>query len=80
MIMYYDDDNSGALNFLLGMLVGAAAGAAAALLMAPQSGKRTRRQLKKAVYTARDSAGERWGDLTDDVRTAVEAGRKKIRV
>jgi hypothetical protein len=78
--MYYDDDNGGALNFLLGMLLGAAAGAAVALLAAPQSGKRTRRQLKKAVYSARDNAGERWGDLSDEVRSAVEAGRKRIRV
>jgi gas vesicle protein len=77
--MYYDEDN-GALNFFLGMVLGAAIGAGAALLLAPQSGKRTRRQLMKAVSTARESAGERWGDLTDEVRSAVEAGRKKIRV
>lgn len=77
--MYYDEDG-GAINFLLGLLVGAAAGAAVALLVAPQSGKRTRRQLKKAVSVARDSASERLGDLSDDVRTAVEAGRKRLRV
>jgi len=78
--MYYDEESSGALNFLLGMMVGAATGAAIALLIAPQSGKRTRRQLRRAVVTARDGAGERWGDLTDEVRSAVEAGRRKIRV
>jgi gas vesicle protein len=77
--MYYDDEG-GAVNFLLGLLVGAAAGAAVALLVAPQSGKRTRRQLLKAVSTARESATDRLGDLSDDVRTAVEAGRKRIRV
>jgi gas vesicle protein len=77
--MYYDEEGS-AVNFLLGLLVGAAAGAAVALLVAPQSGKRTRRQLFKAVSSARDNATERLGDLSDDVRTAVEAGRKRIRV
>jgi len=77
--MYYDEDG-GAINFLLGLLVGAAAGAAVALLVAPQSGKRTRRQLLKAVSVAREGASERLGDLSDDVRTAVEAGRKRLRV
>jgi len=77
--MYYDEDG-GAINFLLGLLVGAAAGAAVALLVAPQSGKRTRRQLMKAVSAARDTASERLGDLSDDVRTAVEVGRKRLRV
>jgi gas vesicle protein len=77
--MYYDEE-SGAINFVAGVLVGAVLGATVALLAAPQSGKRTRRQLKKAVYSARDNAGERWGDLSDEVRSAVEAGRKRIRV
>jgi gas vesicle protein len=77
--MYYDEEN-GTINFFLGMLLGAAVGASVALLMAPQSGKRTRRQLMKAVSTARESAGARFGELTDDVRSAVEAGRKRIRV
>jgi gas vesicle protein len=77
--MYYDEEG-GAINFVLGFLVGAATGAAVALLIAPQSGKRTRRQLKKVVATARDTAGTRMGDLTDDVRSALEAGRKRIRV
>jgi len=77
--MYYEDKD-GALNFFVGVLVGGVIGAAVALLVAPQSGKRTRRQLMKAASTARDSAGERWEDLTDDMRSAVEAGRKRIRV
>ncbi len=77
--MYYEEEN-GALNFLMGVLVGAALGAGVALLMAPQSGKRTRRQLMKGISSARESAGQRFGDLADDVRSAVEAGRKKIRV
>jgi len=78
--MYYDEENGGAINFFMGMLLGAAVGAGVALLLAPQSGKRTRRQLRKVVTTAKGSAGERIGDIADDVRTAVEAGRKRIRV
>jgi len=77
--MYYDDEN-GALNFFLGMLLGAAVGAGVALLIAPQSGKRTRRQLMKGLHSARSTAGHRLGELTDEVRSAVEAGRKRVRV
>jgi len=77
--MYYEEKD-GALNFFVGVLVGGVIGAGVALLIAPQSGKRTRRQLMKAVTTARDSAGERIEDLADDVRSAVDAGRKRVRV
>jgi gas vesicle protein len=77
--MYYEEKD-GALNFLVGVLVGSAIGAGVALLIAPQSGKRTRRQLVKAVNTARTDAGDRWEEITDEVRGAVEAGRKRIRV
>jgi len=51
-----------------------------ALLTAPQSGRKTRRRLLKAVSTARDSASGRFDDLADDVRSAVETGRKRIRL
>jgi gas vesicle protein len=60
--------------------MGAVLGATIALLAAPQSGKRTRRKLLKAVSTAKGTAGGRWDDLTDDVRSAVQAGRKRVRL
>ena len=65
--MYYDDE-SRAVNFFAGMVLGAVIGASLALLTAPQSGKRTRRRLLRAVGTARDSAGARWRDLADDMQ------------
>jgi gas vesicle protein len=77
--MYYEDD-SGALNFVAGLLLGAAAGASLALLMAPQSGRKTRKRLIRAVSTARDTAGDHWEDLTEEVQGAVRAGRKRIRL
>jgi gas vesicle protein len=55
-------------------------GAGVALLVAPQSGKRTRRQLVKAVNEARSDAGDRFEGIADEVRGAVEAGRKRIRI
>jgi gas vesicle protein len=72
----YDDEDSGAVNFIAGMLLGAVIGVSLALLTAPQSGKRTRKRLVRAVSTARDAAGDRWEDLADQ----VERGRKRIRL
>lgn len=74
--MYYDDD-SGAINFIAGAFLGAVLGVTLTLLTAPQSGKRTRRRLVRAVSTARTAAGDRWEDLADQVQ---RAGRKRIRL
>ena len=77
--MYYEDE-SGALNFVAGMLIGAVLGASIALLAAPNTGKKTRRRLIKAVSGVADGATERFDDITGDVRSAVRAGRKRVRL
>jgi gas vesicle protein len=77
--MYYDEE-SRALSFFAGMLLGVVVGASVALLAAPQPGKKTRRQLAKAVGNARGTAEDQWEELADDVRSAVKAGRKRIRL
>lgn len=77
--MYYDDD-SGALAFLSGIMLGAVLGASVALLAAPQSGRKTRKRLGRVVSTARDTAGDHWDELSDEVQGAVRAGRKRIRL
>lgn len=77
--MYYDED-SGAIHFIAGMFLGALVGVSLALLAAPQSGKRTRKRLVRAVSTARTAAGDRWEDLADQVQRAQQAGRKRIRL
>lgn len=77
--MYYDED-TGAINFVAGVLLGAVLGASLALLTAPQSGRKTRKRLIRAVSSARETAGDRWEDLTDEVQDAVRAGRKRIRL
>ena len=74
--MYYNEE-TGAINFIAGMLLGVVVGASLALLTAPQSGKRTRKKLVRAVSTARSSAGDRWGDLAEQVQ---RAGRKRVRL
>jgi gas vesicle protein len=77
--MYYDDE-SGALNFVAGLLLGAVVGASLALLTAPQSGRKTRKRLVRAVSSARADAADRWEDLSDEVQDVVRSGRKRIRL
>lgn len=74
--MYYDDE-AGAVNFVAGVILGAVLGVTMTLLAAPQSGKRTRKSLVRAVSTARTAAGDRWEDLADQVQ---RVGRKRIRL
>ena len=54
---------------LIGMLIGGLAGAAAALLMAPQSGKDTRRQIQEKSIELRDRTTELVEDTVAQVRT-----------
>ena len=56
---------------LVGMLIGAMAGAAAALLMAPQSGKDTRRQIQEKSIELRDRTTELVEDTVSQVRTTA---------
>jgi gas vesicle protein len=71
-------------SFLAGMLLGGLAGAGAALLLAPQSGEKTRAQIEQKSMELRDQTTEAVEDavaqtrvkarqVTADVRTQVEA-------
>lgn len=66
---HYDDDRSSqrsGLTFGLALLcLGVAAGAITALLMAPQSGKQLRRQLRRKYEDARDVMDD-WSDQASD--------------
>lgn len=50
-------------------LFGALLGAGVALLIAPQSGDRTRRDLARRARQLRKNAGNRWEELVDDVES-----------
>jgi gas vesicle protein len=54
---------------LIGMLIGGLAGAAAALLMAPQSGKDTRKQIQEKSIELRDRTTGLVEDTVAQVRT-----------
>jgi gas vesicle protein len=71
---------------LLAFLSGAALGAIAALLLAPQSGRKTREQLKdyarKAEDTLREVAGEagqRFEEAVNEGKEYVEARKSVLR-
>jgi hypothetical protein len=68
---------------VVGFMIGAAIGAGIALLLAPESGRDTRRRLGQTARSWSSSmkdgveqARGRVGALKDDVRTAVNSGRE----
>jgi len=61
--MFYDDDNKTG-TVLISFLIGGIVGAGVALLLAPQTGKRTRKQIL---------------DMTDDVRDYASGYAKKLK-
>ena len=62
------------VGVLVGMLIGGLAGAVTMLLMAPQSGKDTRRQIQEKSIELRDRTTE----LVDDTMTKVRTNANKI--
>ena len=76
--MYYEKE-SGALNFIAGLAIGAILGASVALLTAPQSGKRTRKQIVRVVADAKRHAGDDWDEIAGEVRRAVRHGRRRVK-
>ena len=75
--MYYRDESHTAY-FLGGMAIGLLLGAGIAMLTAPQDGRRNRRRLKNAVGGAVGSLGDKWEDLGDELKAAVDKGRRRL--
>ncbi len=65
-LRYHTNNTLGVLG---GMLIGALAGAATALLLAPQSGKDTRKQIQEKGVELRDRTTELVEDTVAQVRT-----------
>jgi gas vesicle protein len=64
MFCSHDDRNR---SLLVALVIGGLVGAGVALLLAPQSGKRTRQQIADLAEDLKDYAS----DLTEKVRTKV---------
>jgi gas vesicle protein len=71
------------LNVLVGMLIGGLAGAVTMLLLAPQSGKDTRKQIQEKGLELRDRTNEIVEDTLAQVRSSVDKitldGREKFK-
>jgi gas vesicle protein len=66
------EEDTHVTSFLSGLICGAAIGAAVALLMAPDSGRKTRKRIHRAAEDLRETATDRWDEVADDVRDRVE--------
>jgi gas vesicle protein len=80
------DDHGSSAGILLAFLSGAALGAMAALLLAPQSGRESREQLRGYARRVEDnlrdlagSAGEALEDVVDEGKEIVEAKKSVLR-
>ena len=70
----FNDSENNTAGVLGGLLIGALVGAAAALLLAPQSGKDTRRQIQEKSIELRDRTTE----VVDDTMAKVRTNANKI--
>ncbi len=70
--MVFDDGD----EFVLGVVIGALIGAGVALLLAPDSGKRTRRRIRRSAEGLSDAAGDRLQTVADDARQLADDARK----
>jgi gas vesicle protein len=64
----YEYRTNNTLSILIGMLVGGLAGAVTMLLLAPQSGKETRKQIQEKSIELRDRTNEVMEDTMTQVR------------
>jgi len=64
----HESDMSTAGGFLAGLVVGGLAGAGTALLLAPESGKKTRADIQQKSVELRDQAVETVGNTVADAR------------
>ncbi len=62
------NDGNDMMGFFAGLLIGGMAGAGAMLLLAPQSGKRTRAKIQRQGLELRDQASETFEDAVAQAR------------
>jgi gas vesicle protein len=73
------DQERQAISFITGLALGAVIGAGVALLTTPQSGRRTRRRIRRAAGEIRDTATDRFDDMAEDVRERVDEALRGAR-
>lgn len=65
-------------KFCMAFLIGAAAGAAVALIYAPQSGAKTRRQLRRGIEDAGDYIKDTAGTIGDQAGKCMKRGKSLV--
>jgi len=73
-----DNDTRFVLFGGLALITGIVLGTGLGMLLAPQSGARTRRQLRNMVEDATERVGEIADDAKDTMNDVVERGRKFV--
>ena len=66
------EQESHVFGFVSGLLLGAVIGAGIALLAAPESGRKTRKRLRRAADGITKSATYRLDDLADEMKGKVD--------
>ena len=61
-----------AWSFVTGLVLGGVIGAGVALLTTPQSGKRTRRRIRRSARRLRGQSSNRLDDLANDLKSKVD--------
>jgi len=72
------DERESSVNVLVAFLSGAALGAVAALLLAPQSGRESREQLRGYARRAEDGLRDLAGRAGESLEEAVEQGKEFV--
>lgn len=69
-------DNTG--NILIALLTGAFVGAGLGILYAPQSGDKTRKQIKKEAKNAKKSLEKKYNEASDKLSEFAEEAKSKF--
>ena len=73
-----DDQTNGTLGGIIAFSLGALVGAGIALILAPQSGAKTRKIVQDYAVKAADQLMERIQDAQATVKTALDHGREAL--
>jgi gas vesicle protein len=65
-------------TFIAGLTIGALIGSAAAILFAPQSGRRTRRQIGRTAEKWGETAQDKAADVRAETKRAAERARRRV--
>ena len=73
------DNVPGGGALLAGLMIGGLVGAGTMLLLAPQSGKRTRQEIQQGALDLRDRASDRLRGTASEFRTRAERAASDVR-